>query len=211
LVLAGCDPAVGILAELLRPARVRLLPFVRSSGRALELLRERRVHVAGLHLGETVDANEREVRARLGSGYRLLSLASWREGVAFTPGTGLGSVAGLLGARLRWVGREPGSGARRCLDELLDGRDPPEGYDHLASDHRGVVETIRTGWAQAGVCVELAAEEGGLDFLPVRTEAYDLCFPTELEGDPRIRALVEVVRSGRFRGLVGALPGYDAA
>jgi molybdate-binding protein len=202
---------VGLLAELLRPSRVRVLPFLRSSGRALELLRQRRVHVAGVHLAGTVEGNEREVRERLGPGYRLLSVARWREGVALGPGTGVRNLRGLLEAGLRWVGREEGSGARRCFDDLLDGREPPEGYHHVASDHRGVAETIRTGWAQAGVCVELVAEGAELDFLPVRTEAYDLCFPTELEGDPRLRALVAVVRSRRFRGLLDGLPGYEAA
>lgn len=71
------------------------------------------------------------------------------------------------------------------------------------------METIRTGWAQAGVCVEIAAAEGGLDYLPVRTAAYDLCFPAELEDDPRIEALLDVVRSMGFRRLMGELPGYD--
>jgi len=211
LVLAGCDPAVAVLAEPLQEAGVRLLPFTRSSRSALELLRARRVHVAGLHLGDTTSANERLVRDTLGSGYRLLPFARWTEGVALAPGRRLRTVAAVLRARLRWVGREEGSGARRCLDEILEGRRPPEGYDHVASDHRGVVETIRTGWAQAGVCVQLTAEEGGLGFLPVRSESYDLCYPLELRDDPRLRTLERVVGSRAFRGLLDELPGYTAA
>ena len=211
LVVAGCDPAAGILAEVLRPSRVRLLPFLRSSSKALELLGQRRVHAAGVHLGASVAENEREVSRRLGRGYRLLPLARWREGVALAPGVGIQAVSSAMSAGLRWVGREEGSGARRCLDEILAGHEPPDGYSYTARDHRGVVETIRTGWAQAGVCVQLAAEEAGLDFLPVQAEAYDLCYPVELEGDWRLRALREAVRSRLFRGLLGGLPGYEAA
>jgi molybdate-binding protein/transcriptional regulator with XRE-family HTH domain len=209
LVVAGCDPAVGILAEALRRAGVRALPFVRSSRRALELLAARRVHVAGVHLAETTAANVLSARAVAGAGLRAVHVARWSEGVALAPGLGLDSTRTVARAGLRWVGRDEGSGARACMDLLLEGRAPPEGYDRVASDHRGVVETIRTGWAQAGVCVEIAAQEGGLDFLPVREATYDLCFLREMEDDPRVDALLDAVRASSFRRLLSELPGYD--
>jgi molybdate-binding protein len=137
-------------------------------------------------------------------------VARWTEGVALARGLGHGTVDSAVSGQLRWVGREDGSGARRCLDMIMGGRTPlPEGYERTASDHRGVVETIRTGWAQAGVCVELAAEEGGLEFLPVRREDYDLCFPSALRDDVRITALLDVIRSTAFRTALGDLPGYS--
>ena len=108
---------------------------------------------------------------------------------------------------LRWIGREDGSGARQCLDEILAGRQRPE---HLAADHRGVAEAVRGGWADAGVCLRLVSEEAGLDFLGVRQEAYDLCFPTRWEDDPRLRALVQAIRSPSYRRSLGELPGYDS-
>ena len=106
------------------------------------------------------------------------------------------------------MAREVGSAARELLDELLADRRPPR---RTARGHRGVAEAIRCGWADIGVCLRLASEEAGLDFLSVRQEQYDYCYPAELEGDPRIRALVETVRSSTYRGLLGDLPGYDAA
>lgn len=211
LVLAGCDPAAGLLAVLLwGGAEVRLLPYVRSSRRSLELLRAGLVHVAGLHLAEDPDGNRALVEARLGPGYRLVHVTRWTEGLALAPGLGLRSVEAAISAGLRWVGRERGSGAWACLEAVLEGRPAPAGCERAASDHRGVAETIRTGWAQAGVCVQLAAEEGELDFLPVRRESYDLCFPAAIEDDPRITALLDAVRAASFRRLVGELPGYDA-
>ena len=209
LVVAGCDPAVGILAEELRRSRVRVLPFVRSSRRALELLAARRVHAAGVHLGETSGENLRAARGALGEDLRIVHVTRWSEGVALTPGLGVGSARAAVKARLRWVGRDEGSGARACMDSLLEGRAPPQGYDRTASDHHGVVETIRTGWAQAGVCVQLAAEEGGLDFLPVRSATYDLCFLPEMSDDPRLEALLDAVRGSGFRRILSELPGYD--
>ena len=215
LVLAGCDPAVGLLvAELARTAGIRVLPFVRSSRQALELLRAGVVHVAGLHLQdhEAPGGNERAVRELLGAGYVLIRLSRWQEGLALAPGVGAQSVRAVLAANLRWVGREPGSGARRCLDWILrDHRKVPKGYHHIASDHTGVVETIRTGWAQAGVCVRLAAAEAGLRFLSVREEDYDLCCREDRAHDPRLQALVRAVRSQALRRTLGELPGYDTS
>jgi molybdate-binding protein len=55
------------------------------------------------------------------------------------------------------------------------------------------------------------SEEAGLDFLTVRQEVYDLCFPDRWEGDHRIQALLQVVRSPSYRRALGELPGYDSA
>ena len=111
-------------------------------------------------------------------------------------------------SRARWVGRETGSAARELLDELLGDRRPPR---RIAYGHRGVAEAIRCGWADIGVCLRLVSEEAGLGFLSVREEEYDFCYSAELEGDPRIQALVETVRSSSYRGMLSDLPRYDAA
>lgn len=214
LVLAGCDPAVGLLAsELARARGVRLLPITRSSRWALELLREGTVHAAGVHLCDHAgrSSNRRTVREILGPGYRLLRLVRWQEGLVFASNLHLGSTTDVKAKSLRWVARDEGSGARSCLDRLLEDqavaltRDP-----RVAFDHRGTAEAIRSGWAEAGVCVQLAAEEAGLSFLPVQEEAYDICYAPQLEGDPRLDALLEVVRSLDLRKVLGELPGYDA-
>ena len=211
LVIACCDPAVGLLAdELARSAGIRLIALPRSSRAALDLLGKSLVHAAGVHLGRSEEpgANAAAVRGAIGSGFTLLRVARWEEGVASSPGLGLGSVAQAIGSGLRWIGREPGSGARQCLDELLAGRPTPR---RCASDHRGVAEAIRSGWAEVGVCLRLAGEEAGLDFFGVREEAYDLCFPEASRDDRRIRALIEVARSRSYRRQLGELPGYDSS
>jgi molybdate-binding protein/transcriptional regulator with XRE-family HTH domain len=215
LVMACCDPAVGLLAEaLMRESGIRLVALSRSSGSALELLGKELVHVAGVHLAHASgdDGNARAVRGSLGPGHHLLRAARWMEGVAVGRAHAMGTVGEAVRAGLRWVGREPGSGARQCLDELLaEGpRARPRRFK-LANDHRGVAEAIRAGWADAGVCLRLAGEEAGLDFLSVREEAYDLCVSDAFRDDPRIEALLNVLRSTAYRRLLGGLPGYDSA
>jgi len=210
LILSGCDPAAGLLAaELARTAHVRLIALPRSSRTALSLLGQESVHVAGLHLtrADAPGGNAAVVREALGAGYKLLRVARWEEGITFGSSVRLSSLRGAVGSKMRWVGRESGSGARQCLDELLGGRKPPR---HLASDHRGVAEAVRSGWADAGVCLRLVSEEAGLGFLSVRREDYDLCFPERSEEDHRIQALLQVIRSPSYRKALGELPGYDS-
>lgn len=209
LVVATCDPAVALLGDELRRSGVRLLPLPRSSRAALTLLGDGLVHAAGLHLAPADpahDGNASAVRERLGPGYRLLRVARWDEGLCLAPSLGVSTVRSALGPGLRWVGREEGSGARQCLDELLGDRRPPR---RIATDHRGVAEAVRHGWADLGVCLRLPAEESGLDFLEVRRESYDLCYPSAFESDPRLRALIAAVRSPGYRRALAALPGYD--
>ena len=208
LVMACCDPAVGLLAaELEHSAGIRLIALPRSSRAALALLEQGLVHVAGVHLARAGIGNLGTVREALGSGYVLMRGAQWEEGVAFSGGRRLGSVRAATRAKLRWVGREAGSGARQCLDELLGHRPPPR---RMANDHRGVAEAVRAGWADAGVCLRLTSEEAGLGFLSLREEAYDLCVLDASRDDPRIRALLSTLRSAPYRRLLGELPGYDS-
>jgi molybdate-binding protein len=142
----------------------------------------------------------------------LLRVADWDEGIALAPGLGLRTVEAVLHARLRWVCREAGSGARQCQDELLAPRTTSFRPRNLrsATDHRGVADAIRAGWADAGICLRLTSSEANLDFVNVRREAYDLCFSASIAGDTRLQTLIRAIRSSAFRRLLGDLPGYDA-
>jgi molybdate-binding protein/DNA-binding XRE family transcriptional regulator len=211
LVLASCDPAVGLLAnELSRRSSFRLLAFPRSSLEALTLLAKGVVHVAGIHLASDGrhELNTAAAKEKMRSGFCLLRGARWQEGLALAAGLEFQSVQAAVQSQARWVGRETGSAARELLDELLGDRSPPR---RIAYGHRGVAEAVRCGWADVGVCLRLVSDEAGLGFLSVREEDYDYCYASELEGDPRIQALVETVRSASYRGMLSDLPGYEAA
>lgn len=211
LVLAGCDPAAGLLAaEYAGASGFRLLAFSRGGGPALELLRQGVVHVAALHrsTAERPELNAETARERLGDGYRLLRSAEWEEGIVLPAEDHTRSVGACTRRIRRWAMREPGSSARECLDELLASR---RSSKHVAISHAGVAEAVRGGWAEAGICVRICAEDAGLRFLPVRTESLDLCFAASMERDPRLQALIRLLRSRAYRHLVDELPGYDAS
>ncbi|MBI1321957.1 helix-turn-helix domain-containing protein [bacterium] len=211
LIMATCDPAANLLGEtLLRHSGVRLLSYRRSSRVALEMLRQGLVHVAGLHLAKATDpaVNASAVRSALGRGYTILRMANWEEGIAFQSGAEIPATVSKLRDKLRWVGREPGSGARQCLDELLEMQSPRSMM--LAGDHQAVAAAVRNGWADAGICLKIVGAESSLKFRAVREEAYDVCFPTAFEHDPRIQALLQVSKSAGYRRLISELPGYDS-
>jgi molybdate-binding protein/transcriptional regulator with XRE-family HTH domain len=209
LVVASCDPAISYMADAFnRATGGRMLVLHRTSRSALELLGKGLVHAAGIHFSTAShpDGNAHKVRELLGSGYRLAHVSSWEEGICTRSTEGVATVAAAVGSKLRWVGREPGSAAGQCLAELLpDGARPRR----QAPDHRGVALAVRWGWADAGVCHRYVTEDGGLDFLSVRGERYDLCFAHSLASDPRIAGLLGVLRSPSFRRLIGELPGFD--
>lgn len=209
LVVACCDPAVGLLAgEYARQTPFRMLVLSRSSRRALELLAAGLVHASGVHLAHTAtpEENRKEAGDILGEDFCLIRVANWEEGLALAPGLGQQGVTSLLRSDISWVGREPGSGARQVLDSLFDGRLAPR---HIARDHRGVAQAIRSGFAQAGVSVRLVCEEEEIDFLSIRSEPYDLCFLKSSLHDPRLRAMVEVIQSPAYQKQIAGLPGYD--
>jgi len=211
LVIACCDPAAGVLASLFgRGGGLRLLVLPRSGRQALDLLKRGLIHMAGLHFSTSDEPgrNAKMVREQLGDGYQLLRIARWQEGITSTPTLKLRSIREALRSKLTWIGREPGSGARQCLDRLFETRRCPR---RVAHHHRGVAEAVQAGWADAGVCLRIVSEEAGLDFLPVQEEAYDVCFPTTMLHERRIQAFLSVVRSRAYRGLLGALPGYDTS
>jgi len=210
LTLACCDPAAGLLAaEFAQASGFRLLVFPRSGSAALELLQRGLIHVAGLHRSTTEqpDRNAETVRTKLGHGYCLLRATQWEEGVALPADDKARSPQSLARSPRRWAAREPGSAARECLDELLGSR---RFSGRQVDGHAAVAEAVRAGWAEAGVCVRLCAEEAGLNFLPVRRESLDFCFRGTVQHDPRIQALVRLLRTRSHRRLVSELPGYDA-
>lgn len=213
LVVAGCDPLVGFLVGQLAAAHgIRVLPLLRSSAQALELLGRGLVHAAGLHYTDAAGrgANAGAVRKALGPGYRLVHQLRWDAGIALGRGRRERTPGALLHASVRWVNREEGSAARSVFDALLAERRRPDGYDRVVGDHRAVAATVSSGWAEAGICVKPAAAEARLGFLSLRQEAYELCVAEAQLDDARVGALLTVLQSATYRRWLADVPGCSA-
>ncbi len=222
LLIAGCDPAVTVLADWLgrhRPAAA-VAPLARSSRAALAALLEGRVHAAGVHLCDRAggEYNLAAVRQTLGRRRALMvNFARWELGLGVRRGnpTAIRAIADLARPGVRLANREPGSGARAVLDEALaEAKIAPRvvsGYGREFSGHLEVAAAIAAGGADAGLTLRVAAEAWGLDFVALREERYDLVIlERELESAP-VRAMLEALNSSRFAAELAALSGYDTS
>ncbi len=202
LVVAACDPLLGAWSAPLAAGGVRLLPLERPSREALRLLAAGRVHAAGVHFA-TAEANRREAAAVLQEPFVLVDVARWQETVALAPGVQARSVRALPRRRLRWLAPAPESAAAQAAAELL----PRRSTRRVAAGHRQMAWALQRGWGQVGVCLQLAAEEAGLDYLPLRWEQYQLCIPEKQLDDPRVKRLLDWLASDQFATQCQGLPG----
>jgi molybdopterin molybdotransferase/putative molybdopterin biosynthesis protein len=222
LLVAGCDPAVSILAgwmERHRPATT-LAPITHGSRAALAALVEGRVHAAGVHLGDRKggEYNLGAVRETLKRRRAVMvNFARWELGLGVRRGNPLSleSIADLARPGVRIVNREPGSGARLVLDEALaELKVPPRriaGYARELNGHLEVAAAVAAGEADAGLTLRVAAEAFRLGFVPVREERYDLVILQRETDSAPVRAMLETLNTGSFATEVSQLCAYDTA
>jgi len=182
-------------------------------------LRDGLCHLAGTHLLDeaTGDYNAPWVRRLLpGRRVRLLTLAWRTQGLMIRPGNpkGITGLADLAGTDLVFINRQRGSGTRVLLDYLLkhQGIEPSSitGYDREEGSHLGVASAVASGAADAGLGIMAAARAQGLEFIPVAEERYDLAYLPELEGDPRLDLIRDILAGDEgFRSGAVGLDGYD--
>jgi molybdate-binding protein/transcriptional regulator with XRE-family HTH domain len=215
LVVAGCDPALPLLAtplSLLDPP-VAFAWWPCGSGAALQLASQGLVHAAGIH----ARGGEGTGGQRVPEGVAQVGFTAWREGLVLrrelrSGVTGLGAIAKH---RLRIVNREPGAEARRLLDAERQrlGLEPGDlaGYDTQATGHLQVASAVAAGLADAGVASEPAAAAYGLAFIPLAEERFSLVIPAEHAASREVQALFKVLSSPWLLAQLASLPGYDAA
>jgi molybdate-binding protein/DNA-binding XRE family transcriptional regulator len=211
LVVAGCDPALALLNGPLQARRppVGLVWWNCANATGLELLDAGLSHVTALH-------RRTGQKRRRAAGHEVIGFAAWREGLVVSPlyADRVQSLADVLEHGLRVANREPGSEARRLLDEGLaqlgaEGTDLP-GYGSSCTAHLLVASAIAAGLADVGVASEPAALAYGLGFVPWQDETCELWVPRSRLGTPEVRALLDVMAGGELRDQLRAIPGYDA-
>lgn len=221
VVLMGCAPALGLLADRLNAHAEagRFLWFPRSSTAALAALGQAQTHLAGVHLIDTKtgEANVPDVRRQaFARPVVLVTLARWEAGLVLAAGNPkrVSRVAQLARKGLRFVGREAGSGARRLLESELKRADLPLQLARdaalQASGHLEVARAIALDAADVGIATRDAATAFGLAFVPLAEERYDLVVPRDDLDDPRFLRLFEVMTGALFRRELSAL-GYDVS
>lgn len=219
VLVAGCAPLLGVLTGCLERTRdgARASWIAADSTRALSLLQQGLVHVAGLHLAQAAggDAHLELVRERFGGqAMTIVNLAGWRQGFVVPAGNPLGlhAIDDLRRPGVRVGRRASGAGAQQLLLRLLAerGLDPEiASRGPLAAGHTELARWVRLGFVDVGIAIEAVALAEGLDFVPLSEERFDLIVPdTRLQLDA-VSQLLELLGKPVFRSDAGGLAGYD--
>ena len=219
LLVAGCDPALGVLGRHLeeRFHGPRLHWIEKASRPALEELAKKRVHIAGMHLlgqGNAGD-NATAVRERFGSeAMVLVTLASWEQGFVSRSEQKYKSVADLERKGTRIVAREGGASAQELMESVY--RKAGRAWKHdtpvaIARGHRAVAQMVAMGMGDVGVATRSAAASFGLHFEPLAEARFDLVFPATLAALAPVQALLDCLSSARFRQDIAGMTGYQTA
>jgi DNA-binding XRE family transcriptional regulator len=202
LVLAGCDPALGIAEATLQglgPSKPIALSA--STGLALRALRRGTLH------GAVVHGPEHALPRPAGPVIRL-HLARWQVGLATPAKLANRSLETLLSSDIPIAQREPGAASQHALDRAATraGISIPPGPK--ASGH---IDAARTAAMLqcAAVTIESAAHAFELFFHPLEEHTVEIWLDHCWAGNPAVAALGNLLTSHAFTNRVAQLGGYD--
>jgi molybdate-binding protein/DNA-binding XRE family transcriptional regulator len=217
ILIAGCDPAISVLARNVQAAGIELVVAHRNSSQSLELLRHGWVHIAGTHLrDESGESNLGAIdRIFQPQSVAVISYAVWEEGIVTARNNpkSIQGVEDFARPGLRIVNREAGAGSRGLLDTHLQrlGISPRKvrGYEHEVQGHLPAAWQVQAGAADACIATRAAARAFGLGFLPLVSERYDLVIRNESLSVPAVETLLDTLGRSSFRRELESLGGYD--
>lgn len=206
LVIAGCDPLLGLLSALVaRVSADRVVAVQASTGTSIDALAGGRVHGALVHApaGGLPTAPVPVRRWRV---------ARWQVGLAGAGRSGPPTIEEVAERRLRVVQRDAGAGSQRAFERALrraGATKPVPGP--VAEGHVEVARRVADGGGRAGVTMEAAARAFGLGFTPLEVHEVELWLDERWVELPAARMLVDQLGSPALARRVSVLAGYDLA
>src|SRR5579864_3584006 len=221
LVLAGCDPATGLLSRMVEKiSGVEIVSAAASSKLALTWLSEGKVHVAGSHLEDpkTGEFNLPFIHKEFpDEDFSVVTFARWEEGLVVASGNPkhIRKIEDLARKNVSFVNREPGSGSRALLDKRLKAAGisghQVYGYDRVAYGHLAAAYCVASRAADACLATRSAAQTFSLDFFPLHSERYDLVMHKRTADLPAVKAFLNVLQQATLRRKLEVLAGYDTS
>lgn len=203
IVLAGCDPALGLAASLLpNKGPQRVVSLAATSGRALKALDEGRIHGALVHgMPGHLRNGSREVRRFI--------LARWRVGLASLPGVKI-DIERLARGTLSTTRRDPDSEVQRALErKLADLGGAAKMKGPSVASHLDAARRVSYGSVDVAVTMEAAARAFGLDFLEMEEHVCELRIGAEWADLPGTQGILDLIASQSFHARLQAVGGYD--
>jgi transcriptional regulator with XRE-family HTH domain len=203
LVLAGCDPALGVAEALLQGLGARsLLAVATATGTALRALAAGTVHGALVHgpPGQLPAAPIPVLR---------LHLARWQVGIGDGASSAPRELEALLEAGIAFVQRDPAASSQQAFERAVrrSGLEaaPP---GRLATGH---IDAARTAalLGCAAVTTEAVAQAFALPFLGLEHHTVEVWVAERWTDHPAVEALGQVLQSTAFTGRVGQFGGYE--
>lgn len=197
---------------------MQLLPTFIGSLEGLMMVYRGAADVAAVHL---LDPNSKEynipfikqlfVHERIS----VIGLASREQGFIVAKGNPkqISSFGDLTRKDVTIVNRQKGSGTRFLLDAFLAQHEIApsnvKGYDNEEWNHLATASHISRGSADVGFGIRSAAEQLGLDFIPVTQEQFDLVFRWTDENETELNKLYDLICSEQFKAKIAGTSGYN--
>ena len=166
--------------------------------------------IAGVHLmnPDTEVYNEHLLTdsLRLQSGYRRQQGIVFRQGDSRFEGRAVAEAvhAAVTDAGCTMINRNPGSGTRVLIDQLLGEARPP-GFNVQTKSHNAVATAVLQERADWGVAIASVASEYGLGFIPLRDEHYDFLIPKSRWGRRPVQMFRELMADADIRHRLAAI------
>jgi len=218
ILLAGCDPSASLLAHSLERQGFELIIVYENSSRALDLLHEGLVHIAGTHLAEKAgDKADLLPITKMfpRNSIAILSYAMWKEGLVVAEGNpkNISGIQDLVRKDVHITNREPGAGCRRLLDDLLKAHgiasSKVTGYDRSTLGQLPAARLVQSGEVDCCISTQAVALTLVLTFLPLAEKPYLLVLRRTHLTLPPVEALVGMRGRSAFRREVESCVGYD--
>ncbi len=205
IVVAGCDPAIGVAEAMLQGLGPRsLLAISTASGTALRALKAGRVHAAVVHgpKGQLPSPPVPVIR---------LHLARWQVGLAVPRRLRNRSVEAVLGGETPIAQRDRAAASQQALERAL-------ARFGLASPRRGRradghIDAARIAAILdcAAITTEGAADAFDLRFLALEGHTVEIWLAERWLDHPGAGALQEILAGAGFKQRVARFSGYDLA
>ncbi len=205
LVLAGCDPALGVAEAMLHGLGGRSLMAISApTGTALGALAAGRLHAAVVH-GRASELPRPPLPVA------RVHLARWQVGVGMAPGLDRQSLDDLLEGDVAVVRRDPAAASQQAFDRALQragggrGASGPQASGHIDAAR------LAAALGAAGITNEAAARAFGLRFIPLEDHVVEVWLDRRWLDHPGVDALVNVLCTRAFTDRVAQFGGYDLA
>lgn len=121
----------------------------------------------------------------------------------------------LLRNDVTLISRQKGSGTRFLIDSYLAKEEinPADikGYENVEWNHLATAAAVQRGAADVTVGIRSAAEQLGLQFIPISKEQFDLVFRWTEANKNNLQTLHETLLSKEFQSSLQQVAGYDFA